>query len=113
MARIIVITSGKGGAGKTTVCANLGIALARKSLRVLLMDLDIGLNNLDVVMNVEDKVVYDFIDVVENRCRPSQAFITDEEEPTLCIMPSCKIAKRQVSPDAVKKVILRDRKSVV
>lgn len=107
MARIIVITSGKGGAGKTTVCANLGIALARKSLRVLLMDLDIGLNNLDVVMNVEDKVVYDFIDVVENRCRPSQAFITDEEEPTLCIMPSCKIAKRQVSPDAVKKVILR------
>ncbi len=107
MARIIVITSGKGGAGKTTVCANLGIALARKSLRVLLMDLDIGLNNLDVVMNVEDKVVYDFIDVVENRCRPSQAFITDEEEPTLCIMPSCKIAKRQVLPDAVKKVILR------
>ncbi len=107
MARIIVITSGKGGAGKTTICANLGLALARKNLRVLLMDLDIGLNNLDVVMNVEDKVVYDLIDVVENRCRPSQAFIQDDEEPTLYVMPSCKIAKRQVSSDAVKKVIRR------
>lgn len=107
LARIIVVTSGKGGAGKTTVCANLGLALARKNLRVLLMDLDIGLNNLDVVMNVENKVIYDFIDVVENRCRPSQAFIQDDEEPTLCIMPSCKIAKRQVSTDAVRKVISR------
>lgn len=107
MARIIVVTSGKGGAGKTTVCANLGLALARQCLRVLLMDLDIGLNNLDVVMNVEDKVVYDFIDVVESRCRPSQAFIQDEVEPTLYIMPSCKVAKRQISLDAVKKVISR------
>lgn len=107
MARIIVITSGKGGAGKTTLCANLGIALARKNLRVLLMDLDIGLNNLDVVMNVEDRVIYDFIDVVEGRCRPSQAFIQDEAEQTLYIMPSCKVARRQVSCDAVKKVISR------
>ena len=65
MARKIVVTRGQGGVGKTTVCANLGIALAKKSLRVLLMDLDIGLNNLDVVMQVEDKVVFDFVDVVE------------------------------------------------
>lgn len=107
MARIIVVTSGKGGSGKTTLCANLGIALARKCLRVLLMDLDIGLNNLDVVMNVEDKVVYDLIDVVENRCRPSQAFIQDYAEPTLYVMPSCKVARRQVSCDAVKKVVNR------
>lgn len=107
MARIIVVTSGKGGAGKTTLCANLGLALARKNLRVLLMDLDIGLNNLDVVMGVEDRVIYDLIDVVENRCRPSQAFIQDEVEQTLYIMPSCKIARRQVSSDAVKKVISR------
>ena len=83
------------------------MALARKNLRGLLMDLDIGLNNLDVVMNVEDRVVYDLIDVVENRCRPSQAFIQDEVAPTLYVMPSCKIAKRQVSSDAVKKVISR------
>lgn len=107
MARIIVVTSGKGGSGKTTLCANLGIALARKNVRVLLMDLDIGLNNLDVVMNVEDRVVYDLIDVVENRCRPSQAFIQDDVEPTLYVMPSCKVARRQVSCDAVKKVISR------
>ena len=107
MARKIVITSGKGGAGKTTVCANLGIALARTSQRVLMLDLDIGLNNLDVVMNIEDKIVFDFIDVVENRCRPSQALIQDETEPTLYVMPSCHSAKRQVTIDAVKKVIGR------
>lgn len=107
MARKIVVTSGKGGVGKTTVCANLGYALAKKSLRVLLMDLDIGLNNLDVVMQVEDKVVFDFIDVVENRCRPSQALIQDVNEPTLYVMPNCHLAKRQISADAVKKVVDR------
>lgn len=107
MARKIVVTSGKGGVGKTTVCANLGIALAKKSLRVLLMDLDIGLNNLDVVMQVEDRVVFDFVDVVENRCRPSQALIQDDNEPTLYVMPSCHLAKRQITADAVKKVVNR------
>ena len=107
MARKIVVTSGKGGVGKTTVCGNLGVALAKKSLRVLLMDLDIGLNNLDVVMQVEDKVVFDFVDVVENRCRPSQALIQDPNEPTLYIMPSCHLAKRQITTDQVKKVVNR------
>lgn len=107
MARKIVVTSGKGGAGKTTVCANLGIALAKLSLRVLLMDLDIGLNNLDVVMKVENKVVYDFVDVVENRCRPTQALIQDEQQPTLYVMPSCHFCKRQITADAVKKVVDR------
>ena len=105
MARRIVITSGKGGAGKTTVCANLGIALAKRSLRVLLVDLDLGLNNLDVVMQVENKVVYDFVDVCEGRCRPSQALIQDENEPTLYIMPSCHSAKRQITVDMANKVI--------
>lgn len=107
MARKIVVTSGKGGVGKTTVCANLGIALARRGLRVLLMDMDLGLNNLDVVMRVENKVVYDFVDVVENRCRASQALIQDECEPTLYVMPSCHNAKRQITADAVKKVVGR------
>lgn len=107
MARKIVVTSGKGGAGKTTVCANLGIALARLSQRVLLMDMDIGLNNLDVVMRVENKVVYDFVDVVENRCRPSQALIQDEYEPTLYVMPNCHSARRQITPDVTKKVVSR------
>lgn len=107
MARKIVVTSGKGGVGKTTICGNLGIALAKKSLRVLLMDLDIGLNNLDVVMQVEDKVVFDLVDVVENRCRPTQALIQDNSEPTLYVMPSCHLAKRQISVDQVKKVVTR------
>ena len=105
MARRIVVTSGKGGAGKTTVCANLGIALAHRSQRVLLVDLDLGLNNLDVVMKVEDKIVYDFLDVCENRCRPSQAIIQDEYEPTLYVMPSCHSAKRQITVDMANKVL--------
>lgn len=107
MARKIVVTSGKGGVGKTTVCANIGIALARQNKRVLLMDLDIGLNNLDVVMNVEGKAVYDLVDVVECRCRPQQALVRDEEEPTLYVMGSCHTSRRQITPDAVNKVIDR------
>ena len=88
MARKIVITSGKGGVGKTTITANLGAALASLNLRVALIDADIGLNNLDVVMGVENKVVYDIIDVIENRCRPKQALIQDDFFSTLYTMPS-------------------------
>ena len=72
MARRIVITSGKGGVGKTSVCANLGIKLAKLGKRVLLIDVDIGLNNLDVVMGVENKVVFDLIDVLHGKCREKQ-----------------------------------------
>ncbi len=73
MARVIVVTSGKGGVGKTTVTAGLGRALAKRGKRVVLMDADLGLNNLDVVLDAESRVVYDILDVVENRCRPRQA----------------------------------------
>lgn len=105
MARRIVVTSGKGGAGKTTVCANLGLSLAKRSQRVLLVDLDLGLNNLDVVMQVENKIIYDFVDVCEGRCRPSQALIQDENEPTLYVMPSCHSAKRQITVDVANRVL--------
>ncbi len=88
MARRIVITSGKGGVGKTTVCANLGYALALRKAKVLLVDVDFGLNNLDVVMGVENKIVYDLIDVLEGRCRPKQAIIQDFFTPDLYVFPS-------------------------
>ncbi len=82
----IVITSGKGGVGKTTVTACLGRALARQGNRVALMDADFGLNNLDVVLGLENSVVYDVADVIENRCRVRQALI--ESERNLCLLPS-------------------------
>lgn len=107
MARKIVITSGKGGVGKTTICANLGVALARFNKRVALVDVDLGLNNLDVVMGVENKVVFDIVDVIENKCRVKQALIQDINYPNLYIMPSAhSYNKSQVTAESVKKVIL-------
>lgn len=88
MARKIVITSGKGGVGKTTVCANLGARLAALGFRVLILDVDLGLNNLDVVMGIENKVVFDLYDVLEGRCRVKQALIQDKRYPLLYILPS-------------------------
>ena len=73
MGRAIVMTSGKGGVGKTTITANLGLHLASKNYRVCLIDMDIGLNNLDVVLNMEDRVVYSLMDVIEGRCRLKEA----------------------------------------
>ena len=69
MSEAIVITSGKGGVGKTTACANLGVALASLGHKVVLVDADIGLRNLDVVMGLENRIVYDLVDVVEGFCR--------------------------------------------
>ncbi|MBQ0099870.1 MAG: septum site-determining protein MinD [Firmicutes bacterium] len=88
MAKKIVITSGKGGVGKTTVSANLGKALANMGLRVALIDIDFGLNNLDVVMGLENKVVYDIFDVLDGRCRVKQALVCDKERNNLYILPS-------------------------
>ncbi len=91
MAKKIVITSGKGGVGKTTVVANLGIALSDLGLRVALIDVDFGLNNLDVVLGVENKVVYDILDVFEGRCRIKQALIQCSDRKNLFVMPSSSI----------------------
>lgn len=88
MARKIVITSGKGGVGKTTICANLGIKLSSLGCKVAMLDADIGLNNLDVVMGIENKVVYDIADVIEGKCRLKQALIQDYRNPSLYILPS-------------------------
>ena len=83
-----MITSGKGGVGKTTFCANLGTALARQGSRVCLIDLDIGLNNLDVAMNIEERVLYDIVDVASGRCRVVQAIVQDSNYHTLYTLPS-------------------------
>lgn len=89
VARKIVITSGKGGVGKTTVTANLGIFLSSFGLRVVMVDVDFGLNNLDVVMGVENKIVYDVFDVLSGRCRAKQALVQDSGRKNLFILPSC------------------------
>ncbi len=88
MARAIVMTSGKGGVGKTTVTANIGLHLASKNYRVCLIDMDIGLNNLDVVLNMEDRVVYSLLDVIENRCRLKEALVQDDNYPLLFLLSS-------------------------
>ncbi len=106
MARKIVVTSGKGGVGKTTLTALLGRKLAEAGNRVALVDVDFGLNNLDVVMGVENKVVYDIIDVIEGRCRARQALIEAPDCLNLYVMPSAhSITGSSVSGQSIKLVI--------
>lgn len=88
MARSIVITSGKGGVGKSTVTVALGRELCRRNQRVALIDTDIGLNNLDVLLDMEHRVVYDILDVVKNRCRVRQALVEDNLTGGLFLLPS-------------------------
>ncbi len=105
MARKIVITSGKGGVGKTTVCCNLGVQLARLGYRVIVADLDFGLNNVDVVLGVENRAVYDVCDAVEGRCRARQVLSGHPEYPTLFSVSSNRVPDRYVSPQAVRLVL--------
>lgn len=106
MARKIVITSGKGGVGKTTVSACLAAALAKRGKRVLLCDADFGLNNVDVVAGVENLVTYDVIDVIEGRCRAKQALIKHPVFCNLSILTSSHSApERYVSPQTLKLVL--------
>lgn len=90
MARVITITSGKGGVGKTTTTANLGTALAMQGSRVIAVDADIGLRNLDVVMGLENRIVYDLVDVIEGRARLRQALIKDKRLPELYLLPAAQ-----------------------
>ncbi len=106
MARKIVFTGGKGGVGKTTVCANFAASLAKKGARVLIVDADFGLNNIDVVCGVENLASYDVIDVIEGRCRAKQALVKHPDFPTLYILPSNRsLPERYVSPQALKVVL--------
>ena len=87
MARKIVITSGKGGVGKTTCTALIGLNLAKLGAKVVLLDVDIGLNNLDVVAGIDDKTNYDIVDVIQKKCRISQALIQHQSIPLLYFLP--------------------------
>lgn len=105
-ARAITITSGKGGVGKTTLTANLAVALAMRNQRVVAIDTDIGLRNLDVVMGLENRIVYDLVDVVEGACRLRQAMIRDKHLPELYLIPAAqKRDKMAVSPDDMRGII--------
>jgi septum site-determining protein MinD len=99
-ATVITITSGKGGVGKTTATANLGVALAMQGMRVVAVDTDIGLRNLDVVLGLENRIVYDLVDAVEGHCRLRQALIRDKRLSELFLLPAAQTRdKTAVSPE--------------
>lgn len=99
-ARVITVTSGKGGVGKTTATANLSVALASLNKRVICIDADIGLRNLDVVMGLENRIVYDLVDVVEGRCKLRQAMVKDKRMPDLYLLPAAQTRdKTAISPE--------------
>ena len=105
MSEVIVITSGKGGVGKTTTSANIGCGLALAGKKTVLVDSDIGLRNLDVVMGLENRIVYDLVDVVEGTCRLKQALIKDKRYPGLFLLPAAQTRdKNAVSPEQMKKL---------
>ena len=105
MGEVIVITSGKGGVGKTTTTANIGTGLAKLNKKVVLIDTDIGLRNLDVVMGLENRIVYNIVDVIEENCKLRQALIKDKRYDTLFLLPAAQTRdKTSVTPEQMKKL---------
>ncbi len=105
MGEVIVVTSGKGGVGKTTTSANIGTGLAVDGYKVVMIDADIGLRNLDVVLGLENRIVYDIVDVVENNCRLKQALIRDKRYENLCLLPAAQTKdKDAVTVDQMQKL---------
>jgi septum site-determining protein MinD len=101
--RAIVITSGKGGVGKTTTTANIGLGLAKHDRKVALVDADIGLRNLDIIMGLENRIVYHLVDVVRGRCQVRQALVKDKRFPNLSMLPASQIdQKESVTPEQMK-----------
>ena len=99
-AQVITVTSGKGGVGKTTLVANLGVALAMRGQRVVVIDGDVGLRNLDVMLGLENRIVYDLVDVIEGRCRLRQALVRDKRFSELFLLPAAQTRdKTAVQPE--------------
>ncbi len=109
--RVIVITSGKGGVGKTTTSANIGTALARAGKKVVMIDTDLGLRNLDLLLGLENRIVYTIVDVVEERCKLKQALVKDKKNPNLCLLAAAQTRdKSAVSEDQLKDICQRLQK---
>jgi septum site-determining protein MinD len=112
-ARTITITSGKGGVGKTTATANLAVALANLNYKVVCIDSDIGLRNLDVVLGLENRIVYDLVDAVEGRCRIKQAMIRDKRFEELHLIPAAQTRdKNAVSPSDMIRLVSEIKEEV-
>ncbi|QQK77113.1 septum site-determining protein MinD [Salicibibacter cibarius] len=106
MGEAIVITSGKGGVGKTTTSANIGTALALQGKQVCLLDTDIGLRNLDVVMGLENRIIYDLVDVLEERCKVQQALIRDKRFDCLHLLPAAQTKEKSaVTPEQMEEIV--------
>jgi septum site-determining protein MinD len=106
MSECIVITSGKGGVGKTTTSANLAVALARAGRTVVCLDADIGLRNLDVILGLENRIVYDLVDVVEGECKLKQALVRDKRAKGLALLPAAQTRdKNAVTPDDMRRLV--------
>ncbi|MDD2979205.1 MAG: septum site-determining protein MinD [Hespellia sp.] len=106
MGEAIVITSGKGGVGKTTTTANIGIGLSQSDKKVIVIDTDLGLRNLDVVMGMENRIIYNLVDVIEGNCRLKQALIKDKRFPELSLLPSAQTKdKTAISPEQMRKLV--------
>ncbi len=106
MSRIIVITSGKGGVGKTTCTANLGMALAKMGRQVAVVDADFGLRNLDLLLGLENRIVYTAVEVIAGECRLDQALVKDKRQPRLVLLPAAQNRmKDAVAPEQMKQLI--------
>lgn len=106
MSRVIVVTSGKGGVGKTTCTANLGMALAQRGHSTALIDADFGLRNLDLLLGLENRIVYTAVEVISGECRLDQALVKDKRQPKLVLLPAAQNrTKDAVTPDQMRELI--------
>lgn len=103
-----IIASGKGGVGKSTITASVGLSMARESRKVCIIDGDVGLRDQDVLLGLENRIVFDLLDVAEGRCRLEQALISKEEEPNLSLLPASQFARaKELKPGAFRRIIVR------